>query len=797
MLQNEALGIYELDKDKQDEHRSLMTAEINETLQNWEVLQLKGSEVLQLIRFAEERSISLDAINRDAIYQSAVLNASNVAACCDYCFVNWAQDAYAELIVTNASGVVSYYTLGETWEPIFVYETGLSSPAIKVIDSSKPMVVIVSEEKDAFGVFSGQDNGLTPLFFENDVVDIELRESELNFARIMPGSILRRTLYRWNAGSPDVHPQNISIDWQQDSYPYPADAESLICRWLEALLYGIDEERALLVGTESYEALGFSTAALVSVPVPDSAECISVQAYYYNNAIALTEAVYISSGKEVRRFFAASAEADEWKVAGVSEKFSSNVDEWTDEQALPLLALNRETTAQLKTKTSVHNYRVFLPEQAQLNLLWQAGTKTQSSVAYTVSIYAAEQLTQPVISYDLSLSVNQQLSHPLFLTPGVYYVSVKTRISTDTPYTLTLSVKPNSYIESESNNTIPDADRIEPNKKFTGTLFNARDVDCYKFSLAKPGCVQIFMSAENENMRSERYSVAAAPVTTGIQLTAFSMSGAEQFAQSGKLYLAAGDYVVQISKGKYHSAAAYELTVSYHETISAEQEGAAFTEIQLNTDMTGSFGTENDEDLFTFTLGNDSVVQPKLSFLPLENNTKACTISIMQGAETKYSANIGGMESNKTLIPVALQAGTYTLKLKSSRLSLREYNLHIAASSVANAECEPNNALAQACPLPLKTEFSGVLSGEDDVDLYRVTLTEETSASLCFHFPTSVVEGSVYTVRLEHNGKSQWSTNVKGASGGFEQAMRFPAGEYYIRIKASTWIGAVYAIELK
>ena len=172
-------------------------------------------------------------------------------------------------------------------------------------------------------------------------------------------------------------------------------------------------------------------------------------------------------------------------------------------------------------------------------------------------------------------------------------------------------------------------------------------------------------------------------------------------------------------------------------------------------------------------------------------------LSIQDRTQTLLNANIGGKESQKIIPPLALPAGTYTVKLENPRFTQQDYALFITAVDTASAEKEPNDALAQANELQLASSMTGVISHEEDVDLYKITLLEETKATLCFCFPASVVDGTVYSIRIEQNGISQWSTNVKGSSGGFEQEMVIPAGEYYIRIKPSNWISAVYTIELK
>ncbi len=60
----------------------------------------------------------------------------------------------------------------------------------------------------------------------------------------------------------------------------------------------------------------------------------------------------------------------------------------------------------------------------------------------------------------------------------------------------------------------------------------------------------------------------------------------------------------------------------------------------------------------------------------------------------------------------------------------------------------------------------------------------------------STNRNTAFVPTVEQNGKTQWTANIKGDSGGIEQSLRFPAGEYCFRLKSLAWLGTVYAISL-
>lgn len=159
--------------------------------------------------------------------------------------------------------------------------------------------------------------------------------------------------------------------------------------------------------------------------------------------------------------------------------------------------------------------------------------------------------------------------------------------------------------------------------------------------------------------------------------------------------------------------------------------------------------------------------------------------------------NIGGKESTKVITPVALTAGTYTVKIENPRFVRQDYTLCLVSMAVASTEKEPNDSTALATVLTVGQARTGVLTTDADIDYYKVTFAEQTTVTLRFSFAQSTNKNTAYVLTVEQNGKTQWTANIKGDSGGLEQQLQFPAGEYYFKVKPSTWLSAVYTITLE
>ncbi len=222
------------------------------------------------------------------------------------------------------------------------------------------------------------------------------------------------------------------------------------------------------------------------------------------------------------------------------------------------------------------------------------------------------------------------------------------------------------------------------------------------------------------------------------------------------------------------------------------------TAVPVNEEIHASIGQEGDIDCFTFTLDGDAVVQPRFTFKPTDSASKAYVLTLMDASRREMlKANIGGKESTKVIAPAALTAGTYTVRIENPRFIRQDYTLCLVSMAVDAAEKEPNDSAALATELLAGSACTGVLTTETDVDYYRLAFAEETMVTFSFSFPQSTGKNTAFALTIEQNGKTQWTTNIRGDSGGLEQQLLFPAGEYFVKVKPSAWLGAVYTIEVK
>lgn len=772
-----------------DSKRESLSGELNrqllKSLTEWKVLGIAASEVPVLIKIAAERGV---VVLKDWMeeYRSASLQA--VPNAVHTLFVDCDKNGYDCLFAVSADGLLNVYKIeDDCWKTVSGVQTNISDSRISIANTNPLILVVVSERKDAFCVLS--HDGITRVLFEeNEILNYGTSGSIITWSKELPGSILRLRNYSYNPASKTERPDVVSTDWQKNNYPQPEDAKETLIRYFEALYYGITDECGYL-----------TSGSIDEVPAPDGYDTIVSSTYCVLDKEELFEFTYPSSGKSVR-LWAELSNRDGWKITGFSSDFGTAASDNLIDYSLPLLPLNVETVGRIETTGSRMVYRLMIPQSGSISLLWQAGVKDLSRTAFAVDIYRDTTASNPVISYELQPSPSKQQSDPIFVSAGVYYVSVKATTGDAYEYHISIPYNPSRFVESEVNDTARQATHIVPNEWYQGSLLTSSDVDYWEFSLDKPTPVKLRMKTSGSGKRATAYSLSVSDKVSGVVVSSQSIAGDVSNSESANLYLSEGSYLVRIEKGSSWLGDSYSLCLSTLSVPEFEKEinntPATANPVQVNKEIHGSFAVEGDVDCYSFTLGNDSAIKLKLTFLPTDTNSKTYVLTIIDSLKNELQkVNIGGKENAKDIPTVVLKKGNYIVKVENPRFVAQDYVLTIDSKDVGVGESEPNNASAKATVLKTNETVSGVLLTEEDVDYYRISVNEDSVLTLGFKFPPAASRLNAFSIGIEENGKTLLNLSAKGDSGGLEQKLQFPAGEYYIRIKAaSEWLNCIYEL---
>lgn len=795
LMEIELLGS---DPEKEQDIRSRLADEVRSAIDEWKSCGIASADVPALIHLADDQNIDLTGINREAIYEeAAVASAGNIS---QYTFVDWDRDGYKELLTLDASGKLSLYAMNEKWIAVASIETKLPGSSYDIVDESAPLILILSSAKDEMLAVTGTSRELSSLFREQGISRYAAEGSTVSFSRLLEGSIVRYNDYTYEAVGTANRPVRTGVDWQQNDYPQPENALEAVQRYFEARAYEIPEEAELL--TEESASSGiFSAENLALLANPDIPGTVSATAYQTQDESELFEVTYSSGTQSVRTWISAEY-IDGWKVTGAADTYGAGMVASDIDYSMPLISLNAETVDTISTKGGRSTYRLLVPSAGRMLLVWQSGSKAVSRISHTVTMYRGSLTGDTVFSFQLQPSPNRQQSKDIFVSAGVYYVTVEANISDAEQYHMTISYNAEPHVELENNDTPARATAVELNTGYAGMLSSAKDVDYFSFALDATSAVNVTLGIPGNGNRNTAYTFAVINGADGGKLSTVSVPGNAQLSETGNLYLSPGTYLVQVAKGSSYTSDEYMLTVNVDQNGNMESEPNNTPEtanaVPVNEDVHASIGQEGDVDCFTFTLDGDAVIQPRFTFAPTDSASKTYVLTIMDaGRRELLKANIGGKESTKVIAPIALTAGTYTVKIENPRFVRQDYTLHLVSMAVDHAEKEPNDSAALATALSVGQARTGVLTTDADVDYYKVTFAEQTTVMLSFSFAQSTSKNTAFVLTVEQNGKTQWTANIKGDSGGMEQPLQFPAGEYYIKVKPSTWLGTVYTLTLE
>ena len=778
--------------------KDLIKQELIQYLNERDALGISAADSYVLLQKAAE----YEAVGADiyAIAEELGLEEANSAYnVSDHLLIDIDKDDNSELVIAAEDGSVHAFSIFPGFSELASAETLIQSPSIEEIDG---LLLMTADDGSGFSTVSVAKDGMKVITEQIDIIDLQRQGTILTFGKELEGSVRRSVVYSYSLEDPETQPDRTDIDWGKNSYKYPETPEDTVFRFLEARGYQIKEEEDTLLAADALSSQGFTNQDLASLPVPDMPVTASVSAYDTEDSYVLLETIYSSSGKNIIRYFAAAkdAENDEWKIAGTKDEFAPGMEDAENNLKIPLIAINSEITGHLENKEDTDAYRVLIPETSKVQIVWKAGEKNGNATAFTAALYSADNMTDCIISYDLRLSTSKQMGTPLFLPAGVYYIQISAERFEDTDYMLALQAEEAEYFETENNNSFEKANEIVPGQVYSGSLFEKEDVDWFRFTIEQPGAAQMILSSTASTAKQSLFTGQLLDSTGNRIITSFELPGTQEKARSGIVYLGTGEYYIQILKGAGWSSFEYQVELSFDEKENTEMEvNDSFetaTPVSINQDITGSFGTAADIDYYSFTIENDMIIQPKLTFSPLETSAKTYALTLCKDNTVLYSVKLGGKESGKLLSPYPLSAGTYYVKMENPNFTEQDYMLHLAAMTVDHAENEPDDVLAGANEIEFGTAVSGVLSTEEDIDYYKLSFEKDTVITLNLEYAPTSGSGTAYILQLEQNGKKLWSQNISGASGGTMLKLQIPAGDNYLKIKAGTWTSTVYTLTI-
>lgn len=783
------------------EQQGLLKDEIKQYINDWKSLNLDTSDVYELLREAKDLGIEgIDSVSVSKDLGLAIVNQQEDVS--KYLYLDPDGDGVEELFVFTKDGTLKTYSVNDSFKSLSQISTDLAGGTISEEETA---FLVLAADRSAFCVISKNAAKPQMLYREEGIIDYQKSDAVITYGKELEGSIFRSMRYSYSLETPEQDAAVTEIYWQAEDYPYPETPADSVRRYYEAKGYAIaDEEAALTAKAKGSPVEGFAAEGLSSLPLPAAPYTIDAASYDKEEEYCLVEAQYQSGRTNVTKYFVLVLEDDQWKIAGTADAFAAGMEEASMEKDLPVLSLNEFSVGHLTDKDDKDAYRLLLPEAARIQMVWQAGEKQGSANAYKISVFDADDLSESLISYELTLSPSRQMAAALYLDAGVYYVQVEPLKYEDIDYRIMFQTERDVNMEKEDNNTPETANPIELNTVYSASLYVGTDVDHFSFDLEEPGAVNVVLSGSKDGTKQTLYEFKLFN-NSGTQLTQGALTGLEDQAETGNIYLDKGSYYVQISKGKGWTSWDYQLEIKVDaaEGVEIEPNDTAETanQIQVNLPVTGIFGAEGDIDQYSFTLDKDMIVQPGLTFAPADSSETTYILQMSKDGKALAIVNIAGNESGKAVPPQLLTAGTYTVRVENPLFIKQEYQLIITAIEAEVIETESNNSPETANKIKIGDHVTGVLSSKDDVDYFSFTLEEPGAAEVVL---TGYGNGSAktqYTVQLlDKDGQvlitgSELAGNVTEASTG---TVYLNSGEYTVCVNiGAAWTAWDYRLEVR
>jgi hypothetical protein len=158
--------------------------------------------------------------------------------------------------------------------------------------------------------------------------------------------------------------------------------------------------------------------------------------------------------------------------------------------------------------------------------------------------------------------------------------------------------------ESEPNGSITQANTIGLGSAVSGSLSAASDLDVYKFTVSAAGALSLVLDVPTSSTFQDYFALGLYDAS-GNRLNLYN-TGADKTYQTAAP--AAGTYYLAVSSSTYYSGGSYSLTATHTAGSTAgfevEANGtyATANALSLGTAITGQLSTNDDLDVFKFTV---------------------------------------------------------------------------------------------------------------------------------------------------------------------------------------------------
>jgi len=345
-------------------------------------------------------------------------------------------------------------------------------------------------------------------------------------------------------------------------------------------------------------------------------------------------------------------------------------DYFCSDEAKPI-SLNSPVIDNLPSSGAVKYYKVELSAPGKVNLSFNHTNLERTSVFWKVTMFNS--VENEVLYFESTGNNTEGKSMNAYLDKGTYYVRVKDEgyWHSDADYTLCVNYTENQgEYEIEPNKDRESATEISVNKPVIGNLRVEGDTDFYKFTISKPGKVNLSFNHTNLERSSVFWKVTMFDSVEN-EVLYFESTGNDTAGKSMNAYLDKGTYYVRVKdEGYWHSNVDYTLCVDYKENegeYEIEPNGGRdnATLIEVDEPVTGNLRTSSDVDYYKFVMPDSGKVYLGFNHPNLERSSVYWRIYLYDTNDNKlYQLNSKGTDTVGKSDEIKIEKGTYYVKVE-------------------------------------------------------------------------------------------------------------------------------------
>ncbi len=449
----------------------------------------------------------------------------------------------------------------------------------------------------------------------------------------------------------------------------------------------------------------------------------------------------------------------------------------------------------LSQKEDVDVYTFTLDQQAAVSIY------ISSEEEQNFSVQLADGVSRQLLRK--SEIVQNESTKKTYLAAGSYLVQIESGgVWTGAEYDMTIHTEEIENCEAEQNNTMESANLIAVNQTISGDSAVKGDVDYFSFRLDEASTVVLNMTFPETKSEEETYRLSLLS-DTAYTLWSQTGVGKEGIINSGALVLMPGNYMVEVANLKWNNSS-YTIQV-LSETVNAEKESndalKAANQIETNSAIFGSLlpmseEQEQDIDTYQFVLDDPGRISLELTYekQPYSSSVYQLTLAD-ENTNVVWSEGADGDRENLTSGNIWLDKGVYLVQLSEGRRSSpTAYQLTLSYAEDNGGEQEPNDR--NPAELQYDHPLRGSFATEDDVDLFALTLEEETTVRLVCRVEDT--EKGKIQILLKQEENILWRQTFLASEGKMESNLQIPVGNYILELKSEDdWCSVPYILSLE